>query len=198
MTAQIEDNFRYKNKTFALAGIKGKEPFNPGKLGFSPVGSSAACYRGYLCEYSVNTEEKLILSNLYLSLYKTAGPEWIPDIGKPVNGIHPKKKTENSPPFLNNCYEGIDLPLTFTGGMLLGRGFIRELYIHMGFHPAWKYREVLELNFENGLLVSENDRSAEMEDYRSSIPEDQLRLDRGASVEEIRDFISRSFLREYQ
>ena len=49
-------------------------------------------------------------------------------------------------------YKGLRHPVPFTGGLLLTRDFIEELYVHMGFHPAWKYREVHELIFRAGEL----------------------------------------------
>jgi hypothetical protein len=38
-------------------------------------------------------------------------------------------------------------------------GFIAELYVHMGHHPAWKYTQVLELIFDDGCVAALNDRS---------------------------------------
>ena len=36
----------------------------------------------------------------------------------------------------------------------------------MGFHPAYKYKNVLELTFESGRLLSLSDRSPEMQEIR--------------------------------
>ena len=33
-------------------------------------------------------------------------------------------------------YERIGHEIGYTGGLLLADGFIQELYVHMGFHPA--------------------------------------------------------------
>ncbi len=33
-------------------------------------------------------------------------------------------------------------PISFTGGLPIAADFIQELYVHLGFHPAWKFREV--------------------------------------------------------
>ncbi len=41
-----------------------------------------------------------------------------------------------------------------------------NLYVHMGYHPAWKYEKVHELIFENGLLIEDRDISAKMKEYR--------------------------------
>lgn len=50
------------------------------------------------------------------------------------------------------AYEFKDVPIPLSGGLLLGEGFIQELYAHMGFHPAWKCLHVIELIFEGGQL----------------------------------------------
>ena len=49
--------------------------------------------------------------------------------------------------------------LAFTGTLLLGDGFIRELYVHMGFHPAWKYERVTRLELSDGLVTEAADES---------------------------------------
>lgn len=52
--------------------------------------------------------------------------------------------------------------IPFSSGLLLGDGFIRELYVHMGFHPAWKFERVVELIFEGGQLTRSHDRSEQL------------------------------------
>jgi len=47
----------------------------------------------------------------------------------------------------------------FSGSLVLGHGFIKELYDHMGFHPRWKYTTVLEMEFEEGRLIAVADES---------------------------------------
>ena len=39
--------------------------------------------------------------------------------------------------------------------MLACEGFIDALYVHMGFHPAWKFEHVEELIFEGKVDESE-------------------------------------------
>ena len=50
----------------------------------------------------------------------------------------------------------------FTGGLLVGKGFISRLYVHMGFHPAWKYETVHESTFCGGKLSERRDLSEAM------------------------------------
>ncbi|MGH2607253.1 MAG: hypothetical protein ACRDG5_11745 [Anaerolineales bacterium] len=66
-------------------------------------------------------------------------------------------------------YEGLNHPLPFTGGVLAGKDFIRKLYVHMGFHPAWKFATVHELRFEAGRLTGRADRSEAMARQREAL-----------------------------
>ena len=78
----------------------------------------------------------------------------------------------------------LTVDVVFTGDMLIGREFINELYVHMGFHPAHKYREVWLLTFDKGRLTDARDVSEHMEELRNAkgradiypeAPEDELR-----------------------
>jgi hypothetical protein len=61
-------------------------------------------------------------------------------------------------------YRNIVLPLTFTGELLIGKDFIQEKYIHMGFQPPSSYQTVLELTFVSGLCARQIDKSGEFTD----------------------------------
>jgi hypothetical protein len=77
------------------------------------------------------------------------------------------------------AYRPIRVRQPFTGGLLLGAGFIDALYVHMGHHPAWKYTTVLELTFDDGRLTVVHDRSHLMAQrraaYTTHTPMDSLR-----------------------
>ena len=47
--------------------------------------------------------------------------------------------------------DDLEVAVPFSGGLLLGAGFVRETYAH-GLHPAWKYERVFELLLENGVV----------------------------------------------
>lgn len=99
----------------------------------------------------------------------------------------------------SNRYENLGHPQTYTGGLLLATGFIRALYVHMGFHPAWKYEKVVELMFEGGMLQKACDRSAEMAELRNLVLAQAEHGDARArrSDASIRKFIERAFDRRY-
>ena len=101
---------------------------------------------------------------------------------------------------MNNLYVGVNMRLDYTGGLLFARGFLQELYVHMGFHPAWKYTGVVELAFDNGVLQRQFDRSERMAEIRQRVlesAESGKHAGRRAPGQ-VREFIRRSFDRTYR
>lgn len=190
MTAQFNDLFRYQEKDFSIAGISAGPLFNPADFGLFPIPASTACWRGYVATFTI-FESYLVLDTLSVNLQEKQAPT--------INGILPSEPTRGLRLF-NNLYTGLKYHIHYTGGLMLGHDFIRELYVHMGFHPAWKYKEVFELTFENGRLVSELDRSAwaaqQRRDFLESSRDDQP--DRMSTKKEISDFVERAFDRTYK
>jgi hypothetical protein len=185
MTAQIPDIFFYKGKPYELAGISGtSELFNPAAYDMQPVGTCTACWRGYQCGYAIGDNGQLILRDFSVSLGRSKAT---PGVSQPVPilfGVKPTADREKESWF-NVSYKEMSGPIPYTGGLLIADDFIRELYVHMGFHPAWKYRDVHELIFENGLLKSATDRSEQMAQLREGMnqsPEPDFK-DIGAWVE---------------
>lgn len=71
-------------------------------------------------------------------------------------------------------YENMQLPIPFSGGILVGRSFIESLYVHMGYHPPWKFRTVRELIFFNGMLMKDRNKSPAMTKIRLGLVPDYL------------------------
>ena len=94
--------------------------------------------------------------------------------------------------------DGLREPVPFSGGMLLGDGFIQEMYVHMGFHAAYKFRNVHEVIFKEGRVVMEADRSAEMAEFREMIAGHPLGPTNPDNREEIERWIQRCFSLEYK
>mgnify|MGYP001212192032 CR=1 FL=1 len=198
MTAQINDTFRYGDADYSVAGISEGELFDPAILDLKPSMASTACWRGYQVLYSV-LDRHLVVADLHVNLLEEEVHGYSRKVGPLINGVLPIGPDEDFD-FFNNHYEGINYHLEYTGGLLLADGFIEELYVHMGFHPAWKYQSVIELLFENGVLVDEFDRSERMADIREMISEP--RADAGErqmpTEDEIRVFVERAFDRKYR
>jgi hypothetical protein len=199
MTAQISDEVVYHGKAHCIAGINGSGLFDPSRHGLRPAGFSSACWRGYHCTYEV-ADGTLLLTKVNMGLGGEDGAAAQRGEGPKLFGRIPKRytihgvstnlrtgevKTSWEPP--DYLVEGLREPVPFTGGLLLGADFIEELYVHMGFHPAWKFRQVHELIFDKGGVTKEADRSAEMAEFREMLdgrplepsdPEDRAGVER--------------------
>lgn len=197
MTAQINDAFFYKGEDYALAGISEGELFDPSLLDMEPTGASTACYRGYQAVFTI-VDSHLVLGTLHVNLLKDG--DYAQDMkGPTINGVEPRGRQEQYDGF-NNHYVDLNYHLEYSGGLLVARDFIRELYVHMGFHPAWKYQQVVELVFKNGLLIKESDRSGQMAEIRERVlrAQDDDAPRGNPTKEEIQKFIERAFDRRYR
>lgn len=197
MTAQIDDMFRYRDTQYAVCGISECTLFDPSLFGLNPAGTCSACWRGYQAVFAVD-DSRLVLDTLHVNLL-VPGERYTREPGPPIDGVSPTGPHGEHDLF-NNHYTDLKVHLDYSGGVLLGHGFIRELYVHMGFHPAWKYTEALELVFENGVLEAEFDRSERMAQVRERMLEDRGEgdADRALDDEEIRDFVKEAFSRTYR
>ena len=153
LTGQISDEFRYNGEVFSLVGINGKGLFTPGDFGMTTTMASTACWRTYQMFYDC-VDGKLILDTMF------ANPKEL----KPVNGVDPVKP-EQSRRF-NYIYEDLKLKTKFTGRILLGKDFIQEMYVHMGFQSPESYQTVIEIEVKDGIIIKETDLSATMAERR--------------------------------
>jgi hypothetical protein len=196
VTAQISDTFRYRKDEYELAGISEGELFEPSLLGLEPAGTCSACWRGYQAVFGLSGS-RLILDELHVNLLADPRGERRQE-GPELNGVKPTGPVSEHDWF-NNHYEHLAYHLEYTGGLLLADGFIDELYVHMGFHPAWKYERVFELIFDAGTLKREFDRSEQMAEIRARVGDSSEAGDPGRmpSRAEIARFVEQAFDRKY-
>lgn len=185
MTAQFNDTVHFKGNSYALAGISGGGLFEPAEHGLEPYSTCTACWAGYLCEYAVR-DNTLVLKQLSINL-----KEPLPVLF----GVSPVPDDTEYELF-SSIYKNVNHKLPFSGGLLLADDFIEELYVHMGFHPAWKYRVVHELIFHEGDLIEHHDRSDQMREVR----EQAAAADEPGNTsrkKDMLDWIRKSFSRRY-
>jgi len=197
MTAQIPDLFLCKGFEYSLAGISEGALFGPSMFGLEPVANCSACWRGYQAVFAL-VGSQLVLGTFHVTLCEPEG-HFVRQEGPPINGMLPTGPTEARDLF-NNHYVDLNYSLDYTGGLLLARGFLRELYVHMGFHPAWKYEQAVELIFDKGVLEDVYNRSKRIARIRERILKAAERGDGKdrRTLEEIWDFVERSFDRKYR
>jgi hypothetical protein len=164
MTAQIPDTVEYGKDVYAIAGGRGEGLFSPADHGIEPAMISTACWRGFLCRYRIE-EEELRLAGLEVGL-----PDGKPDGIGALPALFGRKAAWAEDRYCA-VYEDLGVSVLFTGELLLARDFIEELYVHMGFHPAYKYREVLKVRHDKGRLMEIRDLSKNMANLRKKIGE---------------------------
>jgi hypothetical protein len=189
MTAQIGDRFRLEDTEYSVVAISNPIKFDPRVYGITPVPVCTACRRGYWCVYNI-TEEGIFLEDLYINSKDDYYPE--------INGVLPVygDTQENRFEYMgHHLYKGLHLKLNYDGKILVGREFLQEYYIHMGYQRAWSYKILKEFVFLDGELVEINDQSKMAEKLRNIINENknfdnELRYN-------IADFVSESFSLDY-
>lgn len=179
MTTQIPDEVFFERGWFSVAAVDGTGLFDPDAHDLDPMTTSSACWRGYICGYAVS-DGHLVVRDLIL------GSEDPPPL---IGKIHPVREDDDA----RWRYEGLDIPVDFTGRLLIGDGDVDDRpYLNMGFQPAWMYSEVHELTFQAGTLVTAADRSAELAAVRAAGPAAEP-----APGESTKDWVSRTFSLSY-
>jgi hypothetical protein len=126
---------------------------------------STACWRGYVCWYRVDGGTLRLVKVLIGSGSQIAGRTASTSSTLLGRTLAPGDSVLG--PGLEAGQLNVLVP--FSGGLLLGQDFIRSTYVHMGFHPAWKFAKVVELLLEQGNITSTRDRSAELATVRQRI-----------------------------
>ncbi|BAB77352.1 MAG TPA: hypothetical protein DEF48_09805 [Nostoc sp. UBA8866] len=194
MTEQIYDTVLYQKKSFTLASTNGYRLFNPVKYGINFDIISTACWRGYYCTYEV-TDTSLFLTKLNIGLSEADHLKRLLKLfGKPTTQYTKSWGWESS-----DCkIDAIRKLIPFTGGLLLGNDSICEMYYGMGFPPAYEFRTVYELIFDNGKLIEEHDRSPQMAQLREILPIGTLNSRVSPSRNEIKQWLKQCFNLEYE
>lgn len=178
MTAQISDTVIYHECAFALVGFSDDGLFDPEDIGLNVASRSTACWRGYYCTYTID-DDLLLLTRLTPGLDEVAWRFAEEGLGPIVFGRLPRRDTlecfsidletgavQPADTWTEWYYADLEQPIPYSGGLLIGAEFIAEMFIHMGHHPAYNYRVVHELLFEQGRLAGATDRSAQLEAFR--------------------------------
>ncbi len=193
MTAQAMDLVHWRRKTWSLVGIDGEGLFDPTALGIQARMLHTAAWRGYICTYKVEDDE-LRLERLEIGFDPETQERSLAGDPPVIGDVRPIQQGSG----YVWLYDGADLPVPFFGGLRIGHGFIRELYVHMGFAPAWKFEEVYELRFEGGRLVAAEDQSAQMRQERERAGTADLAPPRSTGIERIKEWIRSTFDRSYR
>ena len=184
MTAQVNDVVEHADADWNLAGVSGGRLFDPRDHGINPRPASSACWCGFHCRYALR-QGTLTLELLNIALE-----------GQPPHLFDRAAEPPTLSYGFTASYRLLGKPLDFTGGLLLARGFRQELYVHMGYHPAWKYSHVVEVQLQAGHITDVRDCSQAMAQIRARLARKDA-PGASSSSEEITSWIERAFSRKY-
>ncbi len=153
MSGQMSDVIVIEGEEFAIVEPAGDALFDVRGYGISPVMMHTANTRGVSARYRIDNGQ-LLLSEL-----QVGSVEEPPPIG------HLSATTDEYGQTWT--YLDLDLPIRWTGDMILGAGPIRDLYVHAGYLPVWHYERVLALDVEAGVVESTEDRSGQVAEFRA-------------------------------
>ncbi|MBD2616502.1 hypothetical protein H6G94_35690 [Nostoc punctiforme FACHB-252] len=176
MTSQIPDTFLYNGEEYQLVALAGEGLITPQDYGMQPQMLETACYRGFYSTYEI-TDEGLFLTQMVIGEVKGRH--------KPIQGVMPSIPSGDR--YGYPTYQGLRLLTPFTGKMRLGKDFIRDLYVRMGYQKGSAFETLLEFSFEAGRLLSVQDISAENSQKRGTFKE---RFETGELVQSIDEAFS--------
>ena len=193
MTGQVGDYCSYEGVTYNLVSASGRLGFSPYEYGLYPAYRCTACWAGYWCKYGIKNN-RLVLTNLFINSADGKYP--------PINGVEVSEqeyveavcysakegrhKTMVEKHMGHREYKDLDIPLSFTGTVLLGTDFIPGCYIHMGTQRFWAYGKLMEFTFRDGILIGAEDKSEEAEKEREKIKNTWI-ADLRAMEEDLKD-----------
>lgn len=183
MTMQVTDDLLYEGERYVILQGPAKLGFDPADYAMWPIGLSTANRRGYWCEYAVTdgrlTLEKLSINNRidYYPLINGIAPVLLEEAEAEVPDADERETADGKRRLSNkyHFYENIGLALGYSGRIVVGCNQQTCLYRGYLFPPAWVFGTVLELTFENGLLVDTADISGQFTEERARRIERGLR-----------------------
>ena len=178
MTAQMGDIYRYKEEEYKLV-FRTARTFQPDKFGFSPTWWKTSCWDGFWCRYEI-TDGRLLLRDLKILDENGNYPEIngvacdplnVPKTGGTLSDLKydPAAVSYHYPGRRPRDYHDIGLFLPYTGQVLAGAGHVGGYYIHLGYQRPQSYKKLIELNFQDGILIEVIDHSRVAEHLREEI-----------------------------
>jgi hypothetical protein len=161
MSAQLPDRFIFQGKEYDVISFSPKKLFDPDQWGLEPSSPHGACLRGTLATFALK-DDLIQLKDLR---YWTHRP---PVQGMVAGRLIHEDEAGECPGYL---YEGINAVIPWSGQLVLGRSFFWPLLLPRGFQPAWKYKEVMQLVFEEGSLRAFGDMSKKLARVRAEVLE---------------------------
>ena len=159
MSGQMSDVVVVEGEEFALIEPPSGTLIDLRSYGLKPVSMHSANTRGELVRFRI-LDNTLLVSDLQVGSLEAP----------PALGGVEATTDEYGQVW---TYLGLDLPVDFTGDLVIGADPLLDVYVHVGFLPAWHYERVLAFAIESGNVTASEDRSEQVAAYRSERSDDE-------------------------
>lgn len=176
MTLGLMDTCRYVGKVFDIIATEKSLPFSPQHYGVVPELHPTAI-RGFFCEY-IFTNKNFVLNEF--SIYS-----------KEKNIIVSGKKPLHRQGFLSDfiTYRDLNLKMDYSGGIIIGKNFLKDYYYILGKQNPLAFNIVYELIIEGGKIIKTIDKSEDVNELRK----EKLTCDKKS----LESFIKEEFQNKY-
>ncbi len=148
MTAQVRDSVEYGGTRWVLVEAQGHGLFEPGQVGVRARKFMSACWRGYVCSYTV-ADGGLYLERLVIGLEEEQLRS-AAESGSPFLAGTPTRNTKYA-----YTFSGMHAPVPFSGRLfLLAAGAAQAPRADSGMPEPAEHEHITELNFQSGHLTS--------------------------------------------
>jgi len=153
MSGQMSDIIVLGDDEYAVVEPESGLLFDVRAHGVAPVSMHSANTRGELARFRID-DGQLLLSDLQVGSV---------DAPPPINGV--EATTDEYGQVWT--YLELDMPIEWSGDLIVGADPILDLYVHAGFLPVWHYERVTAFDIEGGVVQSSEDRSEQVGEFRA-------------------------------
>ncbi|MDD3174586.1 MAG: hypothetical protein PHF63_13160 [Herbinix sp.] len=174
----FEQHMAYLGKNYIILNTEQEFIIHPAALGLLPL-TNASLQSSFSCDFHMENY-RLILDNITLLNE---------DLSK-LSGI--SMEGGNKKIAFNGC------KVSYSGTVLIASDQVKEYYMNGQSLACFSYQKVLELVFEDGILITTIDQSKAMQRIRKNIELGLRSLNKSRDLRCIKRFINSSFVGDYK
>lgn len=173
-----EHKLRYQNTEYKILAVEQEFIVHPVAFGFLPY-TIASIQCPFSCDYELE-DYKLFLRRLTIGTYDAVN----------YGGVRLEGYAQK--------HEFNHLPVTYNGVILIGANPLKEYYTKSETFAYYSYQKVIELVFENGILITTVDQSRAMLRIRKNLELNLRSLTKKRDVRCISRFMNSAFIGDYK
>ncbi len=175
---KIEQSLNYSDTKFHILAAEQEFIVHPVAFGYLPY-NAASLQCAYRCSYQVRDYK------LYLECLEIGSNEALN-----LGGVRMEVYAQQ--------HEFSDFPVSYNGAVLIGENPVKEYYLNSEVPACFSYQKVIELVFDQGVLITTIDQSKAMLRIRKNIELGLRSLTKKRDVRCINRFITSAFVGDYK